>query len=85
MQALETDATPFKGRLACNLTLDGVNLTPASLLRIEQGDEITLPVAGTAAVAAGSHDVGLGCRNPTNAPVTMSVGRVSVGVVAVPQ
>ena len=64
VQALETDATPFKGRLACNLTLDGVNLTPASVLRIEQGDEITLPVAGTAAVGAGSHDVGLGVPQP---------------------
>jgi len=85
VQALETDATPFKGRLACNLTLDGTNLTPASVLRIEQGDEVTVPVSGTALVAAGTHDVGLGCRNPTNAPVTMSVGRVSVAVVAVPR
>jgi hypothetical protein len=85
VQAIETAATPFKGRLACNLTLDGTNLTPGSILRIEQGDELTFPVTGTASVAAGTHDVGLGCRNPTNAPVTMNVGRVSVGVVAVPQ
>jgi hypothetical protein len=84
VQALETDATPFKGRLACNLTLDGTNLTPGSILRIEQGDELTFPVSGTAVVASGTHDVGLGCRNPTNAPVTMSVGHVSVGVLAVP-
>jgi hypothetical protein len=83
--AIETAATPLKGRFACNLTLDGKDITPASLLRIEQGDEITLPVSGTAAVGAGTHDVGLGCRNPTNAAVTMNVGRVSVAVVAVPQ
>ena len=83
--AIETAATPLKGRFACNLTLDGNAMTPASLLRIEQGDEITLPLSATVAVAAGTHDVGLGCRNPTNAAVTMNVGRVSVAVVAVPQ
>jgi hypothetical protein len=85
VQAIETDATPFRGRLACNLTVDSTTLTPPSLARIDQGSELTLPVVGTALVAPGVHDVALSCRNPTNAPVTMNVGRVSVAVVAVPR
>ena len=85
VQAIETAATPFRGRLACNLSIDGTNMTPASLVRIDQGSEVTLPVVGTALVGVGTHDVGLSCRNPTNAPVTMNVGRVSVSVVAVPR
>ena len=84
-QAVETADTPFKGRLTCTLSVDGNTLLPQFLLRIDQNDEATVPVAGAALVQAGAHDVALGCRNPTNAPVTMNVGRVAVNVVAVPQ
>jgi hypothetical protein len=84
-QAVETSATPFRGRLACNLSVDGTTVTPPSLVRIDQGSEVTLPVVGSVLVGAGTHDVGLSCRNPTSAPVTMNVGRVAVGVVAVPR
>ncbi len=85
VQAAETSATPFKGRLVCALTVDGSTVLPQSWIRIEQTDEATLPVSGTVVVQPGSHDVGLGCRNPTNAAVTMDVGRVAVNVVAVPR
>jgi hypothetical protein len=36
-------------------------------------------------VQPGSHDVSLSCRNPTNAAVTIDVGRVGVSVLAVPR
>lgn len=85
VQAVETGATSFKGRLVCTLTVDGNAVLPQSWIRIAQTDEATLPVSGTVVVQPGTHDVGLGCRNPTNAAVTMDVGRVAVNVVAVPR
>jgi hypothetical protein len=85
-QAADTHgATDFKGRLTCTLAVDGAAVLPQSLLRIEQTDEATLPVAATVNVQPGTHDVSLSCHNPTNAAVTMDVGRVSVNVVAVPR
>lgn len=77
--------TAFKGRLVCTLAVDGARLQPQSWARVAQGDETTLPVSASKAVSAGTHDVSLSCRNPTNGPVTDHVGRVGVSVLAVPR
>lgn len=84
-QVMTTSATAFKGRLACTLALDGVAQTPVSWLRTDQNDEMTLPLSMYAVVQPGAHDVSLSCRNPTNAAVTVDVGRVGVSVLAVPR
>jgi hypothetical protein len=74
-----------KGRLSCTLSLDGKQLAPRTWVRVEQGDEATAPLFGNAAVAAGSHDVGLVCSNNSAGAVSVNVGRVGVSVLAVPQ
>jgi hypothetical protein len=74
-----------KGRLSCTVTVDGIGLAPRTWVRVEQGDEATVPVYGVAIVQAGSHDVGLSCQNNSTGAVAVNVGRAGISVLAVPQ
>ena len=58
------------------MTVDGNGLAPRTWVRVEQGDEATVPVYGFAIVQAGSHDVGLSCQNnSTGCRCRVNVGR----------
>lgn len=77
------DGTVGRAELSAN-SIDGAKIADGSVgladlaSPVRSGGWTFLPITDVPVA-------GLGCRNPTNAPVTMSVGRASVGVVAVPR